>query len=171
MKERVTVFTTKRLAVRRYILKDAEPLYEQAKELDADFWSGDRFESLEDAKKRLDLVVANYQILHYPIRYAVVLKEGNRLIGSLAYKRMPDYNIREVIILASDVRRKGLGTELAAAAAEYAKKNLGLESIYAVMPFDLAEGRGTAEKAGFTLISEGDEPWYMAEKPVCRYKM
>ncbi len=169
MKENILIFSTKRLAVRRFRAEDAELLYRYSGEPDKKEIPTEVYDSLEATKRELDLVIANYRIMHFPFRYAIVLKEENRLIGDLSFKRLPDYNTQINIKIADEYQRKGYGTEVLKASAEYAKVRLGLDRVYALVKADNAAGRGMVEKADFLLEKEFEKDWFGVKAPVCRY--
>ena len=127
MKENVLLFVTSNLAVRRLVPDDAELLYKYSKEASNKELPNDIFESLEDAKRRLDLVIANYRIEHLPVYFGVVLKSENKLIGVLSYKRMPDYNIMINFSIAEEYQHHGYGQRAFKMMTEYAEQQLHLK--------------------------------------------
>ncbi|MBR1470727.1 MAG: GNAT family N-acetyltransferase [Lachnospiraceae bacterium] len=170
MKDDILIFTTKRLAVRRFVQRDAELLYAYSREPENHDLPNDMFDSIEEARRRLDIVIGNYRMPHYPLRYAVVRKEGMELIGNIAFKRMEDYNIQLNVMIASKYQNRGYGAEVMRGAVEYGKKALALEEVYALMKTENAQARAAFEQAGFQMVGEYETDWYGERCPVCKYK-
>ncbi len=171
MKENILLFVTSNLAVRRLVPDDAELLYKYSQEASNKELPNDIFDSLEDARRRLDLVIANYRIEHLPVYFGVVLKSENKLIGVLSYKRMPDYNIMINFSIAEEYQHHGYATELIRAAGDNVKEHLSVDKAFVCIRSSNEYARRALEAAGFSLIEEGEHEWYGTMQPICKYRI
>lgn len=170
MKNNILLFVTEDLAVRRFKEDDAETLYGFSGQISHKEIPNDIFDSLEDTKRHLDIAIGNYRIEHLPVHYAIVLKKGNRLIGSIAFKRMEDYNIQVSIFIAEPYQNKGYGTQIAKAAAEFGKEHFAVDNIYACPRSVNEQAKKVFEKAGYALLDESEKEWFGEYQPVCRFE-
>ena len=67
MKENIVLFTTKNLAVRRLKSEDADLIYKYSRQESHKELPNDIFDSVEDARRRMDNAISNYRIEHLPI--------------------------------------------------------------------------------------------------------
>ncbi|HOO80246.1 MAG TPA: GNAT family N-acetyltransferase [Lachnospiraceae bacterium] len=171
MKENIVLFMTKRLAVRRLHADDDYLLYQYSGEESNRELPNEVFDSIDDVRKHLDLVIANYRRMQYPLRYAIVLKEKNLLIGTVSFKRMPDYNIQLNIMIAKEYRNMGYATEAVEAAVDYIKDHRGVEEVYALARTENMAARNVMEKAVFLLLTEYEADWFGMVSTFCKYKV
>lgn len=166
----VFLFMTDRLAVRQYREDDVERLFHYSQQKSARELPNEVFEDLEEAGSYIEQAMLNYRVIHYPHRYAVVLKSENKMIGTLTFKRMQDLNIRVDILIGEEYQKKGYATELAAASSEYAKQKLGLKELYAVIRSKNEVGKRLLEKAEFLFTEEYEEDWFGTPNLIQKYK-
>lgn len=171
MKENIVLFTTKNLAVRRLKSEDADLIYKYSRQESHKELPNDIFDSVEDARRRMDNAISNYRIEHLPLFFAVVYKPENIVIGVLSYKRMPDYNIQINVSITEDYQNRGLGTELVKSSADFAKDHFGIDTVYACTRSINAPARSALEKAGFMLVSEEEQNWFGTMQPICKYEI
>ncbi|HWS89897.1 MAG TPA: GNAT family N-acetyltransferase [Pyrinomonadaceae bacterium] len=142
---------TERLVLRRFTPEDAEENYRIYTDPDNMRFMGRRPDSVEFERHHLRLHIANYYGRHDFGLWAVVLKEGGRLIGrcGLIYQQIEGAQEVEVsYLIDKHYWGRGLATEAAREVAGLGFEKYGLTRLVAVInPENVASVR-VAEKIG-----------------------
>lgn len=171
MKKNIFLFTTKRLAVRRYNLEDAELLYEYSRQTSNRELPNEVLDSLDHAKTYVEMAIHSCKMGHLPIRYAIVLKETGDFIGALSYKATPNREVHLTIMIAEEYQGKGYASEIIGAAVENVKKLEGIGEVYAFVRNGNTAAVSIVEKAGFVLLEEYEADWFGNTCIFRRYKV
>ena len=113
------------------------------------------FETIEEAKEVINLIIESYENKDGPFIYAVIRKEDEVNIGYVQLVKIDDgweigYHI------AKEYTGKGYATEAVNLFIEYLKENTDLKEILGITLADNKASRRVLEKCGFTLLFEGD---------------
>lgn len=154
------ILETDRLIVREFQEDDINLMMEYSQE------SGKRselpdevFETVAEAESYLRMCRENYDAGEYPLVYAIVLKESNRLIGDI---QLCPFQIGIEISYSVAVHFQGNGyaAEAIGPFVRWAKENLQLSVIYGfVKKSNIASWR-SLEKSGFVLSHEKEIVYY-----------
>lgn len=171
MKKNVFLFATKRLAVRRYKLEDAELLYEYSRQTSNKELPNEVLETVEHAKSYVEMAVHSCRMGHFPIRYAIVLKETGEMIGALSYKATPERGVQLTIMIAEAFQNNGYATEITEGAVAYAKNQEGIEELYAFVRAGNVAAINVIEKVGFVMMEEYEADWFGNRAIFRKYKI
>jgi RimJ/RimL family protein N-acetyltransferase len=149
------VIETKNLIIRNYTLKDTDELFlvlSDAKTMQ--FWQSPF--TMEDIKIWINKSLESYDTNGFG-RYAVIIKGKQKIIGDCGIMKLKV--IDEIVndlgyIIHSKYWGKGYGTESANAVKEYAFNVLGLNALYANMPYNHKASIKIAEKIGMKKVKE-----------------
>ena len=165
-----TILETERLILRNYKLSDVDDFYEFASLPDVGPRAGwkaytNKEQALEYLKK-----VCDRELL-----FAVVLKEENKVIGSIeimdtfrknSFKNLnPSKNSKELgCVLSSKYWHKGYMTEVTKEIIRYCFEELELDEVYAATSSKNIQSNGLQEKCGLKLVSvEKDNEEFLGE--------
>ncbi len=150
---------TKRLIIRRFLKTDLNDYYEFSKVLIVGKLAGwEPSKTIKDAKKKLKQLIKNKNY------YAIILKENNKLIGSISYRINENKNLELGYSLNINYWNNGYITESARKMIEYLFLNTKYESIYAkVISYNISSNKvlkklnfdflETKKNAGFDLLN------------------
>lgn len=146
---------TQRLFIRKFVAADLEEFFEILSDPKTmNFWQQPY--SREGAQAWIDRNLQSYAEVGYG-RYAVVLKDEQKLIGdcgilkmNLAGEEIFDFGY----IIHHPYWRKGYAEEAAIAVRDYAFEHLKLPTLHANMPWNHYGSSRVAEKIGMKKISE-----------------
>lgn len=169
--KKVFLFATKRLAVRFYQLGDAELLYEYSRQTSNKELPNEVLENLDNAKTYVEMALHSCKMGHFPMRYAIVLKETGEMIGALSYKATPERRVQICIMIAEQFQGKGYATEIAEGAIAYAKNKEGIEELYAIIRSGNTPAICVAENVGFILMEEYEADWFGSCVLFRKYKL
>lgn len=145
-----TELETKRLRLRLFNSGDAQAMYRLSSDPEVIKYAEARpVESLEEARQRLEAgPLSDYRKYGYG-RFALELKETGQVIGFCGIKFIPEIDLPEIgYRLEKRYWGQGYGTEAAKACVAFAREDLQLEKIVAlIMPENAASIR-IAEKLG-----------------------
>ena len=160
-KENTPTIETERLLLRKFNDSDIPEIYQIfSDEITNTFLPWDVFQSLEDAKKYLEESVYSRYQREIAYRYAIVLKEENRMIG---YVSLGNVNEEEATgEIGYGVNRdywgKGIASEATKAVLEKLREN-GFYSIYATHDVENIGSGRVLNKVGMTYIRSYEEVW------------
>jgi ribosomal-protein-alanine N-acetyltransferase len=146
-----TRLETERLNLRLFTLDDLQIMFKLGSDPDVVKFADTPCKDLEEAKKRLEQgPLSDYQKYGYG-RFAVELKETGKVIGFSGIKYLPEIDLPEVgYRYLKEYWGQGIGTEAARACVEFARQDLKLEKLIALIaPENIASIR-VAEKLGMT---------------------
>lgn len=142
---------TERLNLRLFTLDDLQIMFKLGSDPDVVKYADTPCKDLEEAKKRLEQgPLSDYKKYGYG-RFAVELKETGEVIGFSGIKYLPEIDLPEVgYRYLKEYWGQGIGTEAARACVEFARQDLKLEKLIALIaPENIASIR-VAEKLGMT---------------------
>jgi ribosomal-protein-alanine N-acetyltransferase len=147
-----TQLETERLRLRLFTHNDLQIMFE----LNSDpeiirYAEPEPLKNLEEAKQRLEEgPLYDYQKYGYG-RFAVELKETGKVIGFCGIKYLPEIELPEVgYRYLTEYWGRGIGTETAQACVEFAREDLKIKKLVAlIMPGNTGSMR-VAEKLGMT---------------------
>ena len=171
MKSNLLIFVTKRLAVRRYNWDDEETLYEYPRQTSNKELPNEILDTIEHAKTYVEMAIHSCRMGHFPIRYAIVLKENNKMIGALSYKATPERGVQLTLMIAEEYQNHGYASEITPAAIDYAKRMEGIDNIYAFVRLGNKPAISVAEKSGFIQIDEFEADWFCNREVFRKYKI
>jgi RimJ/RimL family protein N-acetyltransferase len=146
-----TQLETPRLRLRLITLDDLQVMYGLFTDPDVIKYADTPAKDLEEAKQRLEQgPLADYQKYGYG-RFAVELKSSGEVIGFCGIKYIPEIDLPEVgYRYFKEYWGKGIGTEAAKVCVEFARTDLNLKKLVAlIIPENIASIR-VAEKLGMT---------------------
>jgi len=140
---------TERLILRAWDIKDAEDFYEYAKHPEVGLNGGWPPHTSKDTS----LEVIQYFIKENDI-WAIVLKENNKVIGSLglhADSKRPGIKVKELgFVVSADYWGKGIATEATKAAVAHAFGEMNLDLLSTYHKSFNTRAKRVIEKCGFT---------------------
>ncbi len=149
---------TKRTILRGFEQSDLDDLYEYAKVEDVGEAAGwPHHKNKEESQEILNKFIESGEV------YAIVLKENNKVIGSIGIherKLYKEYNygnkktIEIGYVLNKDYWGQGLMTEIAKKAIDYCFNDLKLDVVLVAHAITNARSRGVIEKCGFTFCTD-----------------
>lgn len=136
-----------RIYLRHVLLKDAEDMHEYAKDEETTKFVFDRHESLEDTRKN----IAKY-FLSSPLgKYAIVLKETEKMIGTIDFRIEETHKKAELgYTVNKDYWGKGYATEAGKMAIQLGFEVFGLQRIFAFHDVRNPASGKVMEKMGLT---------------------
>lgn len=146
-----TELETKRLKLRHFTHDDLQIMFRLGTDPDVIKYADTPCKDIEEAKLRLELgPLADYQKYGYG-RFAVELRETGKVIGFCGIKYLPEIDLPEVgYRYLKEYWGQGIGTEAALACVEFARQDLKIEKLVAlIVPENIASIR-VAEKLGMT---------------------
>ena len=144
-----TELETKRLRLRLFTHDDLQIMFSLGSDPDVIKYADTPCKDLEEAKQRLEQgPLADYQKYGYG-RFAVELKETGKVIGFCGIKYLPEIDLPEVgYRYLKEYWGRGIGTEAAKASVEFARQDLKIKKLIAlIVPENTASIR-VAEKLG-----------------------
>lgn len=145
------ILETERLILREWTMDDADALFAVVGDAEVMKWveDGKPWASIEVAREWLRGVVENYRKRGYS-RWAVVEKEGGRVVGSCGFAPLPwSGEIDFGYLLVRDRWGRGYATEVGRAALLYGFGRLGFVEVVASIAPENAASRRVIEKLGF----------------------
>lgn len=145
-----TVIETERMRLRKFTLDDAAAFLDLNSDPDVVRYAEKRvMKSLDEALVALQTApLADYGKYGYG-RLAILLKDNEELIGFCGIKFLPELGLNELgYRLKKKYWGRGLATEAAQATLEYAKDELHLEYVIALIVEGNVASVGVAEKLG-----------------------
>jgi len=140
---------TKRLILRAWRMDDADDFYEYAKRPEVGLNGGWEPHTSKDISSK----IIQYFIKENDI-WAIVLRENNKVIGSLglhADSKRPNINVKELgFVISADYWNQGIATEASKRAIAHAFDDLGLDLISTYHKTFNARAKRVIEKCGFT---------------------
>lgn len=146
-----TKLETERLKLRLFTLDDLPVMYELNTDPDVIKYADTPVRNMAEARQRLeDGPLADYQQYGYG-RFAVELKETGKVIGFCGVKYLPEIDLPEVgYRYLKEYWGRGIGTEAAEACVEFARNDLKVKKLVAlIVPGNIGSVR-VAEKLGMT---------------------
>lgn len=146
-----TKLETERLKLRLFTLDDLPVMYELNTDPDVIKYADTPVRNMAEARQRLeDGPLADYQQYGYG-RFAVELKETGKVIGFCGVKYLPEIDLPEVgYRYLKKYWGRGIGTEAAEACVEFARNDLKVKKLVAlIVPGNIGSVR-VAEKLGMT---------------------
>ena len=166
------ILETERLILRTWALDDAPKLFEICGDAEVMKYlgTGKPYETIEQANEFLRWAT-DYQKENNFCRWAVVLKQSRKIVGSCGFARPHATTEIELgYLLARNFWGKGLATEAAAASLQYGFENLDFREIIAMTDLENVASQKVLEKIGFA--QRGIEPFngeenlvYLAKNP------
>ena len=146
-----THLETERLRLRLFTLADVAIMYQLSTDPDVIKYADTPVKDMDEARQRLeDGPLYDYEKYGYG-RFAVELKETGKVIGFCGIKYLPEINLPEVgYRYLPQHWGKGIGTEAAKVCVEFARDDLNIEKLIAlIIPENIGSIR-VAEKLGMT---------------------
>lgn len=146
-----TTLETKRLRLRLFTLDDLQVMFKLCTDPDVIKFADTAVKDMEEARQRLEKgPLSDYKKYGYG-RFAVELKETGKVIGFCGIKYLPEIDLPEVgYRYLKEYWGKGIGTEAAKACVEFARDDLKIKKLVAlIIPENIASIR-IAEKLGMT---------------------
>jgi ribosomal-protein-alanine N-acetyltransferase len=146
-----TQLETERLRLRLFTLDDLPVMYKLCTDPDVIKYADTPAQDMQEAQQRLeDGPLADYEKYGYG-RFAVELKSSGEVIGFCGIKYLPEIDLPEVgYRYLKEYWGKGIGTEAAEVCVEFARSDLAIEKLVAlILPENIASIR-VAEKLGLT---------------------
>ena len=144
-----TELETKRLRLRLLTHDDLQIMFSLGSDPDVIKYADTPCKDLEEAKQRLEQgPLADYQKYGYG-RFAVELKETGKVIGFCGIKYLPEIDLPEVgYRYLKEYWGRGIGTEAAKASVEFARQDLKLKKLIALIDPENTASIRVAEKLG-----------------------
>lgn len=146
-------FETEKLILRRITKKDAEDMYEYAKNPEVSkFLTWSPHESLFYTKGYIKFLQKKYRSGEYH-DWGIEFKENSKFIGTCGFSTFDPDNLKAEIgyVLNPDYHGMGIATEAVKAVIEYSFDNLGLHRLEARTVEENTASEKVLEKCGFTL--------------------
>ena len=147
-----TQLETERLRLRLFTHDDLEVMFELGTDPEIiKYAEPEPLKDLEEARQRLEEgPLADYQKYGYG-RFAVELKETGKVIGFCGIKYLPEVDLPEVgYRYLTEYWGRGIGTEAAEACVEFAREDLKIKKLIALIMPDNIGSIKLAEKLGMT---------------------
>jgi ribosomal-protein-alanine N-acetyltransferase len=144
-----TSLETARLKLRLFTLDDLQIMYTLGTDPDVIKYADTPCKDLDEARQRLEQgPLFDYQKYGYG-RFAVELKETGKVIGFCGIKYLPEIDLPEVgYRYLKEYWGRGIGTEAAQACVDFAREDLGIKKLIAlIMPENIGSIK-LAEKLG-----------------------
>ena len=159
---------TKRLKITEFNINMAESVHMSS--LDEDnmrFLPDEVFNTVEEAKETIELLISFYRLNNKPLVFPVLLHTGQH-IGHV--QAVPISNGWEVgYHIFKPYTKNGYATEAVTAFLPYITKKLGIDKIYGICSADNISSRKVLEKCGFILEYEGLGFLHEHEQQIGRY--
>lgn len=167
------ILETRRLILRTWTLSDAPELFEICADAEVMKYigTGKPYETNEQAEEFLRWAT-DYQKANNFCRWAVLLEENRKIVGSCGFARPHGTTEIELgYLLARKFWGKGLATAATAACLKYGFENLDFREIIAMTDTENVASRKVLEKIGFAQRGietyNGEENLvYLAKNPV-----
>jgi len=146
-----TQLETQRLRLRLFTPDDVQIMYELCSDPDVIKYADTAVKDMQEAKQRLEQgPLADYQKYGYG-RFAVELKSTGKVIGFCGIKYLPEIDLPEVgYRYLKEYWDRGIGTEAALACVDFARTDLKIKKLVAlIMPENIGSIK-LAEKLGMT---------------------
>ncbi|NOR21055.1 MAG: GNAT family N-acetyltransferase [Xanthomonadales bacterium] len=146
-----TSLETPRLRLRLFTLDDVQIMYTLSTDPDVIKYADTPAKDMAEARQRLkEGPLYDYEKYGYG-RFAVELKETGEVIGFCGIKYLPEIDLPEVgYRYLKEYWGKGIGTEAAKACVEFARQDLDIKKLIAlIIPENIASIK-VAEKLGMT---------------------
>ena len=146
-----TRLETTRLRLRLFTLDDLQVMHQLNTDPDVIKYADDPARDIEETRQRLEEgPLSDYEKYGYG-RFAVELKETGKVIGFCGIKYLPEIDLPEVgYRYLKEYWGGGIGTEAATACVEFAREDLQIEKLIAlIIPENIASIR-VAEKLGMS---------------------
>ncbi|MGI9264560.1 MAG: GNAT family N-acetyltransferase [Gammaproteobacteria bacterium] len=144
---------TERMTLRRFTLSDAEAFLDLNSDPEVVRYAEKRvMQSMDEARDALRTApLSDYEKYGYG-RFAIILKENGELIGFCGIKYLPELGLNELgYRLKKKYWGRGLATEAARATVDYARDELCLDYVIALIVEGNTASVGVAEKLGMRL--------------------
>ena len=151
------IFETERLRIRKFVVEDAQALYENHLEEEVKKWiPNESYADIEETQDAINFYVDCVNNKRLPYVLAVELKETGKLIGDTGVNEV-EGKINEVEIgygISKKYSGKGYATELLNAMTEFIVLTFGIDVLYGrVMRGNNASVR-VLEKNGYIFVKE-----------------
>ena len=159
---------TRRLVIAEFDESMAESVHQHS--LDEDnrrFVPDEVFESVDDARETISMLMSLYAKNDAPLVYAVFLSDGRHIGHVQAIPIAGGWEIGYHV--AKPFTGNGYATEAVEAFLPSIAQRLGIAKISGICHADNAASRRVLEKCGFRLQSEGIGPYHGSEGRICRY--
>ena len=146
-----TTLETKRLRLRLFTVNDLQIMYKLSTDPDVIKYADTAVKDMEEARQRLEQgPLSDYKKYGYG-RFAVELKETGRVIGFCGIKYLPEIDLPEVgYRYLKECWGKGIGTEAAKVCVEFARDDLKIKKLIALIIPENIGSIKVAEKLGMT---------------------
>ena len=148
------LFETERLIIRKWEKSDCEDLFEYAKNPEVSkFLRFAPYTSIKEAEDRIAQILSKYENNEIEAPYAIVLKENNKVIGSIDinyYSDKGDGTIEIGYILSADYQGNGYMTEALKNMFKYIKRNNLAKRIVCRHDTDNYKSGNVMKRAGMT---------------------
>ena len=161
---------TNRLLIRELDISMAESIYMESRdEENHRFLPDEVFDSLEDAKKRVEYLIGCYSSNASPLVYGVLLKDGT-FVGHVQAVPMRDSTWELGYHIGKRYRGQGYATEAISAFLPVIMKKLSITEIKGICDLDNQASIKVMEKCGFVSTSETKEKanyvYYLSPKEI-----
>jgi len=146
-----TTLETERLRLRLFTHDDLDVMFELNTDPDVIRYADEPVKDMDEVRQRLeDGPLADYKKYGYG-RFAVDLKESGKMIGFCGIKYIPEIELPEVgYRFLKTYWGQGIATEAARACVDFAREDLGIDKLIAlIVPENIASVR-VAEKLGMS---------------------
>jgi len=146
-----TTLETKRLRLRLFTLDDLQIMFRLSTDPDVIKYADTACKDMAEARQRLEQgPLSDYEKYGYG-RFAVELKETGQVIGFCGIKYLPEIDLPEVgYRYLKEYWGRGIGTEAANVCVEFARDDLKIKKLIAlIIPENIGSIR-VAEKLGMT---------------------
>ena len=146
-----TTLETKRLRLRLFTMDDLQIMFRLSTDPDVIKYADTAVKDMEEARQRLEQgPLSDYKKYGYG-RFAVELKETGQVIGFCGIKYLPEIDLPEVgYRYLKEYWGRGIGTEAAKVCVDFAREDLKIKKLIAlIIPENIASIK-VAEKLGMT---------------------
>ena len=151
------IFETEHLRIRKFVIEDAQALYENHLEEEVKKWfPNESYADIEEAQAAINFYSDCVNNRKMPYVLAVELKETAELIGDTGVNKVEGKSNEVEIgyVICKKYSGKGYATELLTAMTEYIASSFGIDVLYArVMRGNNASVR-VLEKNGYIYVKE-----------------
>jgi ribosomal-protein-alanine N-acetyltransferase len=146
-----TKLETERLNLRLFTLDDLQIMFKLGSDPDVVRYADPPCKDLDEAKERLEQgPLSDYRKYGYG-RFAVELKETGKVIGFCGIKYLPEIELPEIgYRYLKEYWGQGIGTEAARVCVEFARQDLKLEKLIALIVPENSASIRVAEKLGMS---------------------
>jgi len=151
------IFETEHLKIRKFVIEDAQALYENHLEEEVKKWiPNESYADIEETQSAINFYIDCVNNRHLPYVLAVELKETGELIGDTGINEV-EGKTNEVEIGYGICKRysgKGYATELLSAMTQYVVSTFGINVLYGRVMYGNNASVRVLEKNGYIFVEE-----------------